>query len=186
MRCFVAIKLADPVRHRMEEAQRELREVGAKVKWTEADKLHLTLKFLGEIGEGQVAALRERLAAEASRRPGLELRFEGLGVFPEMGAPRIVWAGCTGEAGKLETLAGAVERVAEEVGVPRERRPFTAHVTLGRVKAPKRGRELRAAVERRRGLDLGSQEARAVTLMRSTLTSAGPVYEDLASLPLSG
>jgi 2'-5' RNA ligase len=96
----------------------------------------------------------------------------------------VVWAGCSGDLEKAAGLAGAVERAAERVGVPREGRPFVAHVTLGRVKSDRGLRTLQAAIGNQRQADFGRDEAGAFALYRSTLTPEGPVYEELERFAL--
>ena len=184
MRCFVAVEVPEEVRGPLVRVQEALRRADADVKWVERENLHLTLKFLGDLGEEAAARLGGTLAAEAARWPRLRLSFGGIGVFPERGAPRVVWAGCAGDVERLAGLAGAVERAAEAVGVPREARPFVAHLTIGRVKSPRNEKRLRAAIENQRAVPLGNAELGEFALMKSTLTSSGPVYERFAAFPL--
>ncbi len=186
MRCFVAVEVSTPVRKRVVELQRALRRAGADVRWVEEGNLHLTLKFLGEIDERGMERLKGLLSIEASRWPRIRVEYAGVGTFPERGAPRVVWAGLTGDVGKLAGLAAAVERAAEEVGVPREGRPFAAHITVGRVKSPRNAKRLAAAVEQQRGVPLGGEEIGEFILFKSTLTPSGPIYEPLERFSLSG
>jgi RNA 2',3'-cyclic 3'-phosphodiesterase len=171
MRCFVAVEVPEEVREAVARAREELRRAEADVKWVEPGNLHLTLKFLGELEAPALARLFEALGAAAARRPRMRLAFEGLGFFPG-----VLWAGCAGDLEPLAGLAEAVERAAESVGVPREGRPFTAHLTIGRVKSRRNEGRLRAAVEERRGIALGTAEVGAFALMTSTLTPSGPIY----------
>lgn len=186
MRGFVAVEVSAPVRRRAVELQEALRRAEADVRWVEEGNLHLTLKFLGEIGEDQADRLKGLLAAEAARWPRLRLEVAGAGCFPSHGPPRVVWAGLAGDLEKLAGLAAAVERAAEQVGVPREGRPFVAHLTLGRVKSGRNARRLAEAVARQDGAFLGRDEISEIVLFESTLTARGPVYEALARFPLGG
>src|SRR5687767_4376349 len=124
MRCFVAVEVPEEVRGLLARVQEALRRADADVKWVERENVHLTLKFLGELTEEAAARLSGALAAEAARWPPLRLAFGGIGVFPERGAPRVVWAGCAGDLERLAGLARAVERAAEAEGVEREPHPF--------------------------------------------------------------
>ena len=184
MRCFVAVEVPEEVRGLIGRVQEALRRADADVKWVERENLHLTLKFLGDLTEEAAGRLGGALAAEAARWPRLKLAFEGIGAFPERGVPRVVWAGCAGDLERLAGLAGAVERAAEAVGVPREGRHFVAHLTIGRVKSARHEKRLRAAIENQRAVPLGSAEVGEFALMRSTLTSSGPVYERMRGFPL--
>jgi len=184
MRCFVAVPVAGPVRRLLADVQKALRRAEADVKWVEEANLHLTLKFLGDVSEAQVASLRELLSAEAARWPKLTLDYAGMGCFPEQGAPRVLWAGCTGDVDKLAGLAVAVERHAESVGVPREGRPFVAHLTIGRVKSSRNVKRLQAEIENQRRVPLGKDDVAEFALYESTRTSQGPVYEPLLRFEL--
>ena len=114
----------------------------------------------------------------------MELTYEGVGTFPERGVPRVVWAGCAGDLAKLAALAGAIERCAEQVGVPRERHPFAAHLTLGRVKSERNVKRLMSAIEHQRHVPLGKGDVKEFVLYKSTLTDKSPVYEAIATFPL--
>jgi 2'-5' RNA ligase len=186
MRCFVAVKVGEAVRDLLVRVQETLRRADAHVKWVERENLHLTLKFLGDLDDGQVATLKGLLASEAARWRKMSLEYAGIGTFPERGAPRVVWAGATGDVDRLTGLATAVERHAESVGVPRERHPFVAHLTIGRVKSDRNVKRLIAAIEPQRQVPLGRDEIASFELLQSTLTPQGPVYEVLQSFALSG
>jgi 2'-5' RNA ligase len=185
MRCFVAVDAPDDVRELLVRVQEALRRAESDVKWVEEVNLHLSLKFLGDVTDAQVAQLKELLAVEAARWPPMKLTYAGIGAFPDHGLPRVVWAGATGDLEKLAGLAVAVERAAEQVGVPREGRPFVAHLTLGRVKSGRNAKRLQSAIENQRQVPLGGDLVREFVLYQSTLTSEGPVYEALARFPLT-
>lgn len=185
MRCFIALPVPAAVRDVAARVQEALGRVDADVRWVKPESMHLTLKFLGELGEETVAELGERLAEEAARWPALRLEYRGIGRFPARGAPRVVWAGCEGDVAKLAGLAAAVERLAEGAGVPREGRPFVAHLTIGRVRSPRNAKRLDAAIAAQREVSLGADRAAEFVLMRSTLTPQGPVYGRVRAFPLT-
>jgi 2'-5' RNA ligase len=185
MRCFVAIALPPPVKALLVRVQEALRRADADVKWVEEENLHLSLKFLGDLDDDAVARLKGILSVEALRWPALSLRYDGIGTFPERGEPRVVWAGCGGDLETLAALAASVERAAEQLGVPRERKPFVAHLTIGRVKSGRNVKRLQAAIAVQREVPLGKDDVKEFVLYRSTLTNEGPIYESIASFPLS-
>lgn len=184
MRCFVAVALPPSVRTLLVQLQETLRRADADVKWVEPENLHLSLKFLGELDDDAVSRLQGILSVEALRWPAFALTYAGIGTFPDRGAPRVVWAGVSGDVRTLAALAGAVERAAEQVGVEREHRPFVAHLTVGRVKSDRNVKRLRSAIENQREVPIGQDEVRSFALYRSTLTSKGPVYEEVANFPV--
>jgi 2'-5' RNA ligase len=185
MRCFVAVALPPPVKKLLVQVQDVLRRSDADVKWVEEENLHLSLKFLGELGEEQVSRLKGILSVEALRWPAMSLTYAGAGAFPERGEPRVLWAGCGGDVETLAALAAAVERAAEQVGVPREHKPFVAHLTIGRVKSGRNAKRLLSAMQNQREVPLGSDDVKDFILYRSTLTNQGPIYEPLAAFPLA-
>ncbi len=184
MRAFVAIPVGDAVRGVLVRVQDALRRADADVKWVEPRNLHLSMKFLGEIAEDQAGSLEALLREEAARWPRLALEYAGVGTFPGHGPPRVVWAGCRGELERLAGLARAVERAAVRVGVPREGRPFVAHLTLGRVRSGRNAKRLLAGIENQRAVPVGKEEVARIVLYRSTTRPEGPVYEELAAFPL--
>ena len=185
MRCFVAIALPAPVKTLLVRVQETLRRADADVKWVEEENLHLSLKFLGELDEEALARLKGILSVEALRWPAMSLSYSGTGTFPERGEPRVVWAGCGGDLSTLAALAGAVERAAEQVGVPRERKPFIAHLTIGRVRSGRNAKRLQSAIAAQREVPLGRDDVKEFVLYRSTLTQQGPIYESIAAFPLA-
>jgi RNA 2',3'-cyclic 3'-phosphodiesterase len=184
MRCFVAVALPSPVKKLLVQVQDALRRADAHVTWVGEENLHLSLKFLGDLDEDAVDRLKGALSIEALQWPGMALTYQGIGTFPERGLPRVVWAGCTGDLPRLAALAGAVERCASLVGVARERHPFAAHLTLGRVKSDRNVKRLMSAIENQREVPLGSDQVREFVLYKSTLTDKAPVYEALATFLL--
>jgi len=184
MRCFVAVNVADPVRDLIVRVQDALRRSDAHVTWVRREALHLTLKFLGDLGDGEVGSLRTLLREESARWRPITLQYAGIGTFPERGAPRIVWAGAVGDIERLAGLAAAVERHAAAVGVPGERHPFVAHLTIGRVKSDRNLKRLQKAIEDQREVALGKDEIGSIALIQSTLTPQGPIYEVVEAFPL--
>lgn len=184
MRCFVAIALPPSVKALLVRVQDALRRADADVKWVEEENLHLSLKFLGDLEEEALSRLKGVLSVEALRWPAMSLSYAGIGTFPERGEPRVVWAGCGGDVEKLAALAGAVERSAEQVGVPRERKPFVAHLTVGRVRSGRNVKRLLSAISSQREVPLGRDDVKEFVLYQSTLTDQGPVYERIADFGL--
>jgi 2'-5' RNA ligase len=176
MRCFVALKPSEAVRAAVAGLQEDLRRAGADVRWIGPEELHVTLRFLGDLDAGVVERLRASLRAIGAGQPKFRLAYRGLGEFP-----KVVWVGGTAGA---DALAAAVEGAAAAAGLPKDRHGFTAHLTIGRIRSPRGAGALAAALAARKDLDLGDEEVSEFSLIRSTLTSQGPVYESLETFPL--
>ena len=158
---------------------------GGAVRWTPAENLHLTLKFLGDVDEARVGSMRAALRDVLSGISGFCARVKGLGVFPDARRPRVLWAGLA--AADLARTAGSVERALEPLGVEREKARFRPHVTIGRWRRPEPGGAgLREDLARWRDREFGEFRIDAVTLFRSTLRPAGAVYDALEVFPLDG
>lgn len=185
MRIFLAIDIPESVRRELVLLIEELKKVSAPVRWTPSQNLHLTLKFLGETGEE-----RARLAAGAAARAlseagSFRLRLAGLGAFPNLERPLVLWVSVKEGEEFLTALARAIETCLEPLGFPREERPFSAHLTLGRVKGggPKL-RSLAAAIKAKVFSSAHPFPVTQVALYKSTLSPAGSVYEPLRFFPL--
>jgi 2'-5' RNA ligase len=167
-------------------AAAELRPLARDVSWVAPDNLHLTLKFLGSVDEARVPALVEALAAAAAGQAPYDLVLRGLGAFPSATRPRVLWAGAADGAERTADLAARVDAVLAELGVPREARAYTAHVTLGRVRVPRAQPALARALAAERGRELGRLRVERLTLMRSDPGRSGARYTALADVPLGG
>ena len=181
MRLFVALETSPEVREKIAVLVRELKPLDDSWKWTRAENLHITLKFLGEIpteASDRIVAALKRVSFEQS----LALRFRGLGSFPNDRRPRVLWVGIDGPSG-LAGLAENIERGLECVGVPKEDRAFTPHLTLARNKDAHISPKLREALASFSNRDFGTVVASAFHLVRSELKSTGAEYTTLASFP---
>ena len=185
MRCFIALRVPDGVRRRVEELQEALRRAAADVKWVAPANLHLTLKFLGEIEEPSVRELSVSLAEIAGRAPRFRLTYRGVGTFLRKGKPGVIWIGCGEGVDPLSALAKEADHAAEAIGAPREKWPFQPHLTFGRTRSSRGAQDLKAAIEKQQDADAGGGEAAEVELIRSTLTPRGPIYDVLSKFPLA-
>lgn len=129
-RLFVALDPPEEVKDALD----RLCEGLPGIRWSDVDQFHLTLRFIGEVGQGTFYEIGEALA-RVGQAP-FELALKGIGQFPPRGSPHTLWAGVEDPTGGVASLRRRIERALAEVGVPPERRKFAPHVTLGRFRGP--------------------------------------------------
>jgi 2'-5' RNA ligase len=180
MRCFIALDISAAVRDEFAGLLEDLKASGADVKWTEPQNLHLTLKFLGEIGEDKVEKVKQALEGLVSQSRPFAIRFAGLGSFGDPKHPRVLWVGVEEGRDELKNLALKIETQLQALGFEKEPRSFSAHLTLGRVRT---GRNLKALIEKLKTLSFSSKNTVKIDRLffyKSTLTQQGPVHEVLS------
>jgi RNA 2',3'-cyclic 3'-phosphodiesterase len=184
MRLFLAVEFEQKLRRALRDATAPLREIVPDAGWVSEDRLHLTLKFLGEQPESLVPPLTAAMGEIAGRHWPVPMRFRGVGAFPNLRRPHVIWVGIE-PTPKLELLQHDVEAGCAALGVEVEGKPFRPHLTIGRL----RGTEDREAVRElaRVAREIGVRAhtvVSAIDLVQSTLTPAGRRYERLAQAPL--
>lgn len=183
MRLFVAVNLPSEVRGRLAAVQDRLRRAQADVSWVKAENLHLTLKFLGETEEKRLERIRPALAEVAHAGTPFSVELAGTGSFGGR-VPRVVWVGVQEGAEPLTELARQVETSLARVGFPKEKRGFSAHLTLGRVRSPRNAEALLAAIAETQAEKFGAVEVRQFELMQSQLHPTGSTYTIVDKFPL--
>lgn len=189
IRSFVAVDLTEGVRQKvseiLERLQKGARFTGARPAWVQPGNVHLTLKFLGQIDEGQREAVVRALAPIAARHAPHTVRVRGLGVFPSPRAPRVVWIGVK-KATPLFRLQEEVDRALVALGFPEEDREWSPHLTLARLKSMRGARALMDVVASHGAWDCGDWPIHECVLYQSTLRPTGSIYTPLARFPLTG
>ena len=188
IRSFIAIELSRGLKKELAGLRSRLQNPPRPwVKWIDPESIHITLKFLGDIPADRVEDIQAAMEEAACGITPFTLKAGGLGVFPNPRRAQVIWVGLIGETERLAALQQRLEKRLEAIGFPAETRPFSAHLTLGRLRQdalpPQRediGR-LAAATE----CCLSSEIAvEAICLMKSQLTPRGAIYSHLASIPL--
>ena len=193
LRLFVAIELPEVVLDALRGIQDQLKgRAGAElVRWVEPEGIHLTVKFLGDTREELLPQLEAGIGEACSGVGPIALRLGRAGAFPSPRRPRVIWVGLEPAEGddSLSRLQERIEVFSERLGFRREERPFTPHLTLGRL------REERTAGAASQAARLLAEPpevpplsftAQGVSLMRSTLRPAGAVYTRVLRVPLAG
>ncbi|MFI5394868.1 MAG: RNA 2',3'-cyclic phosphodiesterase [Candidatus Binatia bacterium] len=184
VRSFIAVDLEEPVRAALRRLLDQAARLRCDVRWVRGEGLHVTLKFLGWVEALRLEQVHSTLAAAVAGRPALRVRVRGLGAFPTLRRPRILWVGL--ESGGLAELAACVETAMSRVGFEPEKRAFTPHITLGRVNGTRGWSRVEELFKAHMSDDFGASNVDAVTIYRSTLRPDGAVYTPLWTIPLSG
>jgi 2'-5' RNA ligase len=189
IRSFVAIELEEDIKIALGEVQQTLRSKGIEdqVRWVKAEGMHLTLKFLGNVPADRIKELSPALTKGSERARQFRIGFRGLGCFPSLSRPNVIWVGIQGETEALVALQQGIEEHLSLLGYPPENRGYAPHLTLGRVRrnvGASQRRWLGGLIE---GLEvgfLGEMPVREVSLMRSDLSPSGARYSRLALVQL--
>ena len=191
MRLFIAVPLPEPVLKRLAEVQHRLEgRVGHQsVRWVRSEGIHLTLKFLGDTPGEKVGAIGEALTVVGRNVPRCTATVEGLGCFPSPRRPQVLWVGVTEPTGRLEALQAAVEEAMTSLGYSPERRGFTPHLTLGRVRrgaSRQEEEQIGEAVQTMAVGELAKITIDRFELIRSALKPSGAEYTTVETFPLGG
>jgi 2'-5' RNA ligase len=184
MRLFLAVEFDEPLKRALREATAPLRAIVPDAGWVAEDRLHLTLKFLGEQPEAVVEPLGAMIREIASRHWPVPMRLGGVGAFPNLRRPRVIWIGIA-PTPKLELLQNDVEEGCSALGVEVEGKPFRPHLTVGRLRGTEDHEAVRELGRIARAIRFRADTlVSTIELVQSTLTSAGPRYSRLAAAPL--
>lgn len=179
IRAFIAVDIGDDIRDRLDELQRKLKKVHANVRWVKPRNIHLTLVFLGDVTVEQVDLIRQELDLACRDRVAFDLAAAGTGFFGKRKYPRVIWAGVA-DCPPLATLQNRIAQELHATGIEFDNKPFSPHLTLGRVKGIDQHTEpLLEKIEKYNMTELGSVHIDRVELIQSTLTPHGAEYEIL-------
>ena len=184
IRTFIAIKLPDAVTTSISEVQERIRSHGIKLRWVKPENIHITLKFLGDIKEDDIESVTAVIYDSAKSRGPISLCAKGIGVFPGLKRPRVVWVGIAGQLESLLGLKNSLEQGLEGLGFDKDKRPYRGHLTLGRVKGRIDPKKLGGALKQCDGFTSETFCAENVVFFKSELKPTGAVYTALARVPL--
>lgn len=176
-RLFIAVDISDEARRKVSDYMKILRSEfpNLRVGWEKPEKLHLTLKFLGDTNEKQLPDLIKTVEKTAAQFSNFELQIAETGVFPNPRNPRILWLGVKDETNSLSEISELVEIKCERIGFKREKRKFKAHLTIARLREPQRSREL-ANKHLENEFASGEFEASGIVIYESMLQPTGSIY----------
>jgi len=190
IRAFIAVDLPHDIQECLEYVSNQLREqVGSvPVRWVSPQNIHLTLKFLGDVSFNNIDVLKELLEAEATQIKPMVISVGGGGAYPKMRSPRVIWVGVETPP-EMESLQRGIDSQTARIGYAPDRRPFSPHLTLGRVSrnaTPQEVRKIGDVLASQKIGFLGVARIRAVHLYRSDLKPNGAVYTQVFSAPFDG
>jgi 2'-5' RNA ligase len=189
IRLFIAVSLSQELKEELAILQSRLKRLSLSwVKWVDPERIHITLKFIGDTPADKIETIKAAMTEAVKSANPFNLKFEGLGVFPNPTRAQVIWVGLGGDRQKLVILQQRLERRLETIGFPAENREYTAHLTLGRVhrNATKRQQEEIGRLVGSTNCCLNSElVVESICLMKSQLTPQGPIYTQLAKVPLN-
>ncbi len=183
LRTFIAVSIPETHRQLIASFQSNLKRCGADVRWVRPEAMHLTLRFLGDLTEDQVQTVITAVRIAAEGTASFPLVIEGTGGFPNVARPRVLWLGVMTGSQAISDLAGRIQVKLDAAGFPPEKRSFSPHLTLGRVRSL---RNIRKTVETMQAHSFSAEpfEVDAVRVIRSDLKPSGAVYTTLESISL--
>lgn len=188
LRAFIAAELPPTLQDSIHNATADLRETldNGLIRWVPAHNVHLTLKFLGDVSASSLDLIKQMMVTEASQFPAFDMQVEGLGCYPNIRRPRVLWVGLKAPA-ELASLQRGIETAAARLGYESEEREFSPHLTIGRVRQNASSgdvHKIRTGMESCRVGSLGTAHVDAVHLFKSELRPEGSIYSKLFSAPL--
>ena len=183
-RIFIAVELDAALRRRIVELEEDLQRAGARLRWIPAENLHFTVRFLGEITPAQLAQVKLATRDVAAATAPFRLSLHGIGAFPSVQRPQVVWVGVREGSEELATLSSRLDAALARHRFPPEDRPYVAHLTLARVRDRRVWGDLVRAVGGFREVSVGTQEVHSLTVMESHLNRRGARYTRVEEVPL--
>jgi RNA 2',3'-cyclic 3'-phosphodiesterase len=188
IRAFIAIKLPEEVKAKLNQLEDQFKSKRLNVKWVNPENIHLTIKFLGNIGVDSIPKIQEIIEEAALEIVPFKIGVNGVGVFPNAQRVQVIWAGLNGELDKLIQLQKLIDTGLSRLGFVPESRPFTAHLTIARMRDEARDSE-RETAGKLTGVTLFETSlfiVESVSLMRSQLRREGPIYTQVFKVDLVG
>jgi RNA 2',3'-cyclic 3'-phosphodiesterase len=178
IRTFICFELPENIKAALAQVQDRLRPLGHGVSWSRIDGIHLTLKFLGDVDESHIDAVAAAVKRVCAGQAPLEMALAGAGAFPNLKRPRVYWAGIGESSGRLLILQKKIDEALAELGFPKETRPFSPHLTLGRVKFLDQPEKIAQTIEAYHP-EVLPFTVDEIVVMKSDLKPSGAIYTPL-------
>jgi 2'-5' RNA ligase len=184
IRAFIAIELPETIKSSIETIQARLKSLELPVRWVRVENIHLTMKFLGDIEEIEIESIESVLRDSVKMQTPLTLSAKGVGVFPGIRRPRVLWVGIHDHETGLAGLQKSIETQLHRIGYSKEGRPFKGHLTVGRAKGYVDERKLKEALDSFLAFESSPFSVNEFFMFRSVLKPDGPEYTKLIRIPL--
>ena len=184
IRAFVAIEINKEIKNKLSEFLTQLRKIDADVKWVACENIHLTLKFLGHIGENILPALNKIIDDAVSCFRPFDINIENVGAFPSLKKPRVIFVCAQDKGNNLLKIYEKLDKGMEELGIKQDAKKYVGHITLGRIKSRKNIPALIDALNSGTGYFFGQEKVNYISLMQSKLTPKGPIYTRLKNFTI--
>lgn len=187
IRSFLAFDLPEEIKKIVKKVSGEVRQSGLNVRWVKAENIHLTVVFLGNIKTPDLDSIGEKVGYVCTEYRPFDIVVKGVGCFPNGRRPRVLWLGLDGDIERMSQFREDLQRSLRDFGIKEEKRPFRAHLTLGRFRSIGRmGSELEEILSNYSAIESPVESLIGLQLFRSDLKPGGAVYTNLKSWPLSG
>jgi len=185
IRSFLAFPISGILQEKLEQIIQALQTSCADVKWVSPKNIHLTLKFLGEVPQEDLKTISSLVRERCSGFHPVNSYLSGIGAFPDLRFPKIIWAALNDPNKEIQAMADALQEDLGKIGLPKEDRPFKAHLTLGRLKSQVHIKNLLSTLQQMDVVDKTQETLDRVILYKSTLTTQGPIYEALEEFKIT-
>lgn len=185
IRCFVAIEIPEPIQNRLARIQETLRQQIQKASWVKPGNIHLTLKFLGDVDPDDLDSIEEAIKEATSRHHSFSLRIGGVGAFPNLARPRVIWTGVKVGAEQVSALAQDINLALSHCGFPLEAKKFNPHLTIARLKERVDLRPYTNHYRQYDRIDGTEMTVDTISLVQSQLDPKGAIYSTLQSYLLT-
>ena len=183
IRTFIAIEIPLEIHRQIADLQASLRQENAKIPWTKPENIHLTLKFIGDVESSQIEPISAAVRTACQTISPFQISVNEAGCFPNPNNPRVLWVGCKGESETLFTLQKNIENALSDIGFKKEKRKYSAHLTIGRVKS---NFGIKPVINKMEASNFegGSFMVKCVNIMKSVLHPHGAIYTVLSKIDL--
>ena len=185
IRSFLAFELPPDIKREVARISVEVKKSGIEAGWVKPGNIHLTIVFMGDVNEKDIPAIISRIDNTVGEYEPFKISLGGMGVFPDVRKPRVLWLGLDGEIERLSSLRDDLQKPLEVYGIKQEKRAFRPHLTLGRFRKPVKDRDaLEKIIDAYKDISGPDGKLDELILFKSELKPGGPVYTRIHSWPL--